>query len=155
MDHEIKYCRLSTVGNHYNRLLSLLNTLDPFYNPKISSKVKLDEYAKKLLSNGEVYVVMHKENDVGLIAIYTNDTQGGVAYLSSLGLLPQFQGKGISQSMMIKVFKLCEDKSMNIIRLETGEQNEKAIRFYKNNGFKIILINNDLSYVIMEKKLRD
>ncbi len=56
-------------------------------------------------------------------------------YLSRLGVLPEYQGRGIATWLLQKVSAACRRQGHDGIRLWAGTDNTAAIRLYEQNGF--------------------
>ncbi len=136
MDTGFSIIELSHNSTSENTLYPLLQKLDQFYIPPISSKINLEQYSKKLLKNSKVFsVVNNKGEHIGLLAIYVNDVKNQVAYISSLGLLPEYHGSGLSSALINMAFEVAIGNGMRSISLEVDVNNQKAISFYKKHGF--------------------
>lgn len=48
------------------------------------------------------------------------------------------QGKGVGKQLLDKAIKIAIDKEMSFVWLGVWEKNEKALSFYKKNGFKVV-----------------
>ena len=134
-------------------LYQLLVKLDKFYIPPISSKSNLEQYSKKLLKNSKVFSIVNTKGEyVGLLAIYVNDIVNRVAFISSLGILPEYHGSGLSSDLINRAFVVAVENGMRSISLEVDFCNQKAIKYYKKHGFiksKIVKANT----LLMTKEL--
>jgi ribosomal protein S18 acetylase RimI-like enzyme len=156
MIDDVKLERLWSVKKQSNRLKDILLELDNFYFPTISDCVQIDDYSNKLLTNAVVNIVVSDKNDIGVFAVYTNDKLNKIAYISTIGILPTYQKKGLGIYMMKQIEKICTKKGMRELRLDVGKDNKKTIRFYENYGF--IIINTecaDRRFFTMEKSLHE
>jgi len=59
-------------------------------------------------------------------------------HIHRLGVDPSFQGKGIGSMLLNTINIQALNKSIQSISLKVAKENDKAIKFYKLNGFKII-----------------
>lgn len=74
--------------------------------------------------------------------------------LKRMWLLEEYHGKGIGYRLIQQLFEFARDTGYERIRLETGEQQERAINFYKRVGFEIVLTTvNPSDDVVMEMTL--
>ena len=53
---------------------------------------------------------------------------------------PKFRGIGVGRTLMEAIFKVACEKNVDCLVLEVSTENERAIRFYKRNGFKIVRV---------------
>lgn len=105
---------------------------------------------KKIAKNAIVIYVVDFDV-VGYVAFYANDLESRQAFVSLIAVKPEEQNAGIGRKLLeesIKVSRLCGMKKMC---LKVDKDNEKAIKFYKSNGFKYL--NEDKSQYLMFKFL--
>jgi len=69
-----------------------------------------------------------------------------VAELENTLILKEFRSKGIGKQLYEKFIAWCKTKNVGKIRVEASAQNELAIKFYRNNGFKdyTLILESDL-----------
>jgi ribosomal-protein-alanine acetyltransferase len=53
---------------------------------------------------------------------------------------PQFLFQGVGQAMLNRCFDLSLERQLPVLFLEVRQSNQRAIQFYKKNGFEIISI---------------
>lgn len=98
----------------------------------------ISEYAEKLNQNAEIYFLVNSDNkDIGMCAIYTNDYENKIIYISSISIKKEYLSKGLGQVLLDHIFTLKDKYNMDYIKLEVKKNNTKAINFYKKNGFLI------------------
>lgn len=117
------------------RLEALLLCLDDTIIPKLSERVRMDEYAKKLSERAELFYVTNHGRDIGNCAIYLNS--GTCGYISSIAIYKKWQGRGIGTRLWDCVLGRVREKGINIIDLMVAKENHGAITFYKKIGFQI------------------
>ncbi|HZJ16167.1 MAG TPA: GNAT family N-acetyltransferase [Chthoniobacteraceae bacterium] len=79
-------------------------------------------------------IVRHDECDVGYFSI----TVGAdcVAKLHKLYLLPEFQGRGLGQEMLVRIFAVAAQNGVSEVRLQVNKANTRAQRAYQRFGFR-------------------
>ncbi len=92
-----------------------------------------------------LYMVTDKRyRIVGVASVETDEDEGecglpwqsaNPCYLSRLGVLPEYQGRGIATWLLQKVSAACRRQGHDGIRLWVGTDNPAAIRLYERNGF--------------------
>lgn len=95
------------------------------------------EIIENTVSNGGVLFVLeekHSNTVVGTSWI-TNDSRR--LYLHHFGILPYYQGKGLSNLLMEKSMEFAHDKKLQI-KLEVHKENSKARALYQKYGFKFL-----------------
>ena len=94
--------------------------------PAIQQQIEQENYT---------YFLLESENEVlGYLGIQTNEN---TLHLSKLYILKQFRGQQYGQKVMIFVNEYASKHHLEEIHLEVSNENEKAITFYKKDGFKI------------------
>jgi ribosomal-protein-alanine N-acetyltransferase len=68
-------------------------------------------------------------------------------YLHHFGILPDYQGKGLSKLLLQESLKFAKEKKMQI-KLEVHKEHEKTIRLYSNAGFSYL--GDYLVYIIRD-----
>lgn len=101
---------------------------------------------------GECFVAI-KDEIVGYCVIYANDCIRKVAYITMIGVRPEYQGNHIGYKLLTRICEYSLIKGMDAVELEVLIDNSRALEFYKNFGFKVIGKKNIYSY-IMRKEIR-
>lgn len=89
------------------------------------------EYFQNTKDN--LHLVAVDENEI-VVGFLHCQRAGGKQFLDGLYLLPEFKGTGLAQEF-IRKFDAWEDKYMDT-ELGVVEYNARAIKFYKNFGFR-------------------
>lgn len=92
---------------------------------------------KDTLSNGGQLFVLVDENDAKIVGTswITNDSRR--LYLHHFGVLPDYQGKGLSNILMNQTMQYARDKKLQI-KLEVHKNNSIARHLYEKYGFKYL-----------------
>lgn len=98
----------------------------------------ISEYAEKINQNAEIYFLVNNDIDIGMCAIYSNDYENKIIYISSISIKKDYLSKGLGQVLLDYIFTLKNNYNMKYIKLEVKKNNIKAINFYKKNGFQVI-----------------
>lgn len=115
-----------------NRILDFLTDVDDVIIPKLSERVHLEEYAKKLACKAETLFARYENNDIGACSIYCNTE---IAYISSIAVKKAFASMHIGSEIILNAKKKSCFCGCKCIRLDVFKENDNAIRFYKKNGF--------------------
>lgn len=135
-----------------HQIFELLERFDCIF-PHLEEKV--DDYknfSEKLEKHAIVCVAYKNELVCGLLVFYANDMVTKTAYISLIGILPQWQGQQIGQQLLDYCSKVSMDYGMKKIRLEVDLDNYRAIRFYEKYGF-CVRMPKMMSSMYMEKDL--
>lgn len=106
----------------------------------------IDQYAKKLSESAFVVVMNKDEENVGLCCYYANDLKSFSGYIALIGIKNAFQGTGHGKELLDFICNECRKSHMKKLKLEVDMDNERAIAFYKRNGFMIISKAREESY---------
>lgn len=89
---------------------------------------------RTILAGGKLIILEHEEKIIGSSWI-TNDNRR--LYLHHFGILPQWQGKGLSKLLLDASLKFARSKKLQL-KLEVHRDNNIAIQLYKNQGFRYL-----------------
>lgn len=125
------------VVNEYEDIRKLINTFDSCFTPSLSdSEINLERLSKKFFEYAKIYAVYDDEQLCnGMIAFYVNDKKEKIAYISLLAVKSEYRRKKIGSLLMQIVEKVAKQSGMQSIKLEVKKENNKAISFYKKNGY--------------------
>lgn len=134
----------------YERFLSFVREIDFRFIPHLSERVCLKEYVKKILDNGNVVSIQQNNNIISAVAFYCNDLSSRTSYITLVGTLSHFEGKGYSTQLLKRALDICKTKGMKWCMLETDIHNTKAISLYSKLGFEIASVGHKVK---MRKEL--
>ena len=102
------------------------------------SKEKLTSELKD--NNSEFYFAKNENTLIGYLKLNFSEAQTEIKDENSLEIariyiLKEFQGKRFGQILFDKVIELAKAKKKKFIWLGVWEENQKAINFYRKNGF--------------------
>ncbi|EKC47393.1 protein containing GCN5-related N-acetyltransferase domain protein [human gut metagenome] len=106
----------------------------------MAKTVKRKDYFELMLKwkmFGECFVAI-KDEIMGYCIIYANDCIGKVAYITMIGVRPEYQGKHIGYKLLTRICEYSIVKGMDAVELEVLIANFKALEFYKSFGFKVV-----------------
>ncbi len=113
-------------------LIKKFDCIFPHLKEKIDSyevySKKLEKYASVVISkiNGEL---------CGLLVYYANNMESRTAYISLIGVLPDFQGRRLGNKLLDYCIENSRLNGMSKLELEVDLDNDNAISFYRKNGF--------------------
>ncbi len=108
---------------------------DDAFLPRLSERVSIDEYAHKLAERAERFEVWSADELVGLVATYCNDSEGRTAFISSVSVLPAWQGRGIASHLLACCIAHTSGLGFARIELEVDRRNAAAAGLYLKHGF--------------------
>lgn len=118
-----------------SEFVSVLENYDSYFQPNLSELNNLKQWAEKVYNNAIVDCFKNENKQViGLTAYYCNDVEHFEAYLTLIFVDKQFQGGGIAESLFKQVLQSCKLKGMRTLKLECGNENHQANKFYVKMG---------------------
>jgi ribosomal-protein-alanine N-acetyltransferase len=111
---------------------------DKNFEPSLSSRVEIQTYARKLYDKAERFEAWLDQDLVGLVATYCNRRDGGKTFVSSVSVLPEWQGQGIANHLMRQCIEQLQRSGFSQINLEVNEQSFAALALYRKLGFSIL-----------------
>jgi len=108
---------------------------DADFMPPLSGRVEIKDYARKIASKATRFEAWSGDKLVGLIAAYCNDKEKRIAYITSVSVLREWMGKGVSARLMSQCVKYAKASGMWQISLEVASNNMPAIKLYEKSGF--------------------
>lgn len=145
----------NVVGKEYlteNQLATFLHRIDNRFTIPISSRQpSLEEYARKVMTFGEIVAVVVESQIVGAILFYCNDMENRVGYLALLAVEEEYENKGIGNCLVEESCRKCKRAEMRCIGLYSD--NPKAIAIYQKHGFEIMNCENQDNRLYLKKQL--
>ena len=114
---------------------NFLREVDRYFPVPLSRKQDLHDFSLKLhqkatlcyeLSNGEIEA---------MVAGYTENLVGNVAYVSVVATRKSSQGKGLASKLIKEFIAVCKEKRSGAVHLYTDKSNVAAIKMYRKIGF--------------------
>lgn len=142
---------LKEIENYKEKMLIFLKKIDNLFKIPLHKKVNIEEYVNKIISLAEVYI-MYKENEIiAGVVFYTNNLSEKKAYISLVGVLEDYQNKGIGKKIFKEVLKRIKRNKLKQVGIHTD--NKYALKIYKSLNFYIISEENGRYY--LEKNLEE
>ena len=129
-----------------------LSCCDVDFLPPLSDRVEINAYVQKIAANATRFEAWIADVLVGLVAAYCNNNTSSVAYITSISVLREYQGKGIASGLMQQCIKYVNQQEFEWVELGVDRENASAIKLYKNQKFTISDVNGRI--VTMYLKIR-
>ncbi len=139
----------SNTANEFELTIHL-ELCDSSFVPPLSKRVSIIEYANKLLKFSHRLEAWESNQLIGLIAVYCNNPNKNSAYITSVSVLPSYQGKGIGSDLLNNCINHIKFLSFSNIELEVFHENFHAVQLYQSNGFKVTNFNGSKYSMILE-----
>lgn len=114
-----------------------LSACDRNFVRALVKRVTIKDYSTKIYNKAMRFEAWVNDTLVGLVAAYCNDQTKRIAYITSVTVLSEWQGKGIALELMKRCIEHARKLGMYCIRLEVAWGNAPAIRLYEKCGFAI------------------
>jgi len=103
-------------------------------NPKRGDDAKIIE---KSIQLGGAFIIMEENKSSKICGTSWLTFDGRRIHMHHFGILPEFQGNGLSKMLLKESLKFVKNKGYQV-KLEVHESNIKAINLYKNFGFEYL-----------------
>ena len=110
---------------------------DDDFVQSLSDRVEINDYSGKIADGATRFEAWTNVDLIGLVAIYANDTESRVAFITSVSVLPQWQGRGVASKLMRRCIEYVKESCFQSIKLEVGCDNLCAIKLYEKKGFVV------------------
>lgn len=121
-----------------DRIFTHLSHCDLSFVPRLGSRVEIGDYARKIADRAERFEAWADGELVGLVAAYCNAPDTGTAFITSVSVMPEWQGRGIASRLMANCTAHARKLGFASISLEVDENNAVAIALYTKRGFAIM-----------------
>lgn len=122
-----------------------LSRNDSEFIPKLSSRVQIDDYSKKIFDYADRYEAFSRSNIVGLIAVYKTKE---LWFITSVSVDRSQREFGLGSRLMSAIIDDAAHTSP-AIQLEVNVRSAAAISLYGKFGFKIAKDEGDV--LVMER----
>lgn len=108
-----------------------------FYEP-LSTRVDLKSFAEKLHRLSTTFVIVCKQETVGLIASYFYDQSSRKGFITLVHLKDKFRGKHLSDYLVKAVQTYAESINFEFVDLAVYRDNISAFNLYDKHDFKVL-----------------
>ena len=129
-----------------------LQHCDADFLPPLSSRVEINNYVTKIMDNAVRLEAWSGTLLTGLLAVYCNNHDTRIAFITSVSVVKIWTGRGIAASLLQQCIAQARLSGMEQIVLEVGVENDPAINLYKKTGFTTNAKN--ASFVTMSLNLK-
>jgi ribosomal protein S18 acetylase RimI-like enzyme len=120
------------------QLAEHLRLCDQFFVPPLSERVALTDYTVKLHEKAERFEAWIDTTLVGLLAGYYDAESSMVAFITSVSVLKEWQGRGVASVLVERSIAHAQHLGFELIELQVALQNDLAVRLYQKHGFQVI-----------------
>jgi ribosomal protein S18 acetylase RimI-like enzyme len=112
-----------------------MRACDQAFVPPLSTRVDIDTYASKIAIHAQRFEAWENGVLTGLVAAYCNDPEKDTAFVSSVSVLPQCQGRGIASALLAQCITHVRSLDFLRLKLEVDDGNRGALDLYARHGF--------------------
>jgi ribosomal protein S18 acetylase RimI-like enzyme len=112
-----------------------LEGCDGNFSPRLSLKVDIREYSRKISAKAQTFEAWFGDTLVGLVAAYLNDSDARSGFITNVTVAKAFMGRGIASALLDRCFDRSRQEGMETIGLEVSTESREAIRLYEKLGF--------------------
>lgn len=116
---------------------------DPDLKPDWAMSETGKQYFQKLLTDENKYCIVAEENGKLIGYVVSSEIEfdyrnGKHLEINNMGVSPRYRNKGVGTELINEVLKRAKSNGFTKIYVNSYFKNEKAIVFYKQNGFSEI-----------------
>jgi ribosomal protein S18 acetylase RimI-like enzyme/2-polyprenyl-3-methyl-5-hydroxy-6-metoxy-1,4-benzoquinol methylase len=115
---------------------SHLRACDPDFDPPLSQRVDIAEYARRLVAKAVRFEAWREGSLAGLVAAYANAGPGGPAFITNVSILPGLRGQGLAERLVRIALEHLSGLGYPRVELEVGRGGGAAIALYRKLGFR-------------------
>ena len=135
---EIKYYTYQPNIVDYHELLSYLEETDDLIVPRLSSRVNLEEYSKKVCKNATMFVAKKGEEWIGLEAVYFNEYPN-FSYNTLLSVKEEYQNStNVGMELMLMQKRYLKGHRTKGLRFSIRKSNKALLNYHLKTGGRII-----------------
>jgi ribosomal protein S18 acetylase RimI-like enzyme len=113
-----------------------LRRSDDDFVPRLSDRVDIDEYSRKIAERAIRFEGWWMGSLVGLVAAYF-EADGVTAYITNVSVDPQLRKRGFASQLLAQCVEYARDRGYTGVHLEVGMKNQSAIDLYEREGFGV------------------
>lgn len=118
-----------------NSIEVFLRRVDGDFPVPLSQKQDLGLFARKLLEKATLCVAANETGITSMVAGYTENLTGAMAYVSIAATLPEARGQGLASGLMKEFIGICREKHIPAVHLYAVPTNTAAMELYRRLGF--------------------
>ena len=113
-----------------------LQACDGSFVPPLSSRVAIADYAARLFQKAVRFEAWHGKQPIGLVALYCNDPDRRVAFVTNVSVSPLWRGHGLAAALLDRGLRHAKEQGFARLELKVDRRNAAAVRLYEKQGFQ-------------------
>jgi len=110
---------------------------DGQFTPRLSERVDLSEYSRKIRAKAFTFEAWKSRTLVGLVAAYFN-IPDSFCYITNVSVFADYGGRGIANRLLVACFDKAKADGVKTVSLEVSKDSHPAIRLYEKFGFQVV-----------------
>jgi ribosomal protein S18 acetylase RimI-like enzyme len=115
---------------------SLLNEIDAEFQPSLSSRMSIRDYAVKVVDKAAVLSIHDQGKLAAFIAIYCNNLQTRIAFMTMLAVAKVQRKRGLAINLVQTSIRYLKGINFVKYKLDVYKTNQEAIALYQKMGFR-------------------
>ena len=136
-------------------ILNIMALCDDAFEKSIIHRDDFKELSFKICSYSKFTAAKINGVTAGYAAVYANNIQTRIAYLTLIGVRPEFQKRHIGARLLSECERIARENGMISMKLEVRDANTGAIKFYKKNGYRSAERCSDISTYMVKSLLEE
>lgn len=112
-------------------------SIENVFEVPLSALFNIESVLQKVAAYG-CFLEAYATENLGFVALYANDLKDRIGYVTLIGVKEQVQCQGVGKALLNACEAVARSREMNSLKLEVSKTNEKAVSFYKKQGFIIL-----------------
>lgn len=139
------------------QIQNILQNCDKFFIPKLSEKVNINEYAKKIFDHAIRFEAWDVDTLIAIIAMYINkeDENKTFGYITNVCVVNGYNNKGIASNLLTNCIEYATQDNLFFIELEVDKNNSSAINLYSKFKFLVKREENFSKFMSLELKRKN
>jgi ribosomal protein S18 acetylase RimI-like enzyme len=108
---------------------------DSNFVPRLSARTELVGYSTKVVSSAARFEAWSDDELIGLAAVYCNDFEQRIAFITNMSVLKASMGKGVATQLTAHCIEHAKRLGMRQLSLDVACDNARAVKLYKKMGF--------------------
>lgn len=146
----VEFIALGKEEEDIERMVNILVNIKSSFLFPTDDKEQLYKYAKKLIDNGNNFVLNKEGEDMGVVSIYCNDFVTKTAYTSTIGIIPSQRGGRLITYIVSFALEFAKEVGMERYRAEVHKINAKWLNLLLKYNFQIEKETEDGTYMIVK-----
>ena len=124
------------ISRNLNAIKNTIETCDSVFTDPVHLRSNYLELVDKIWKNS-IFLIAYTKKIAGYAAIYINDLNSRVAYITLIATEAHHQKMGVGKALLDRCELETKKRDFKKIKLEVNKENKNASHFYKKNGFQI------------------